>query len=118
MATRELDIDKSELFSLIDANLTDEGIMSWERVNACSNAYVILGLIATGVDPAAYGEGGSVNLVEALLRFEKDGAFSNYEDQELDLAFATPQAFSALVAYKIFLETHQSFLLFDNHFSK
>lgn len=113
MASADYDIDHNPLFELIDKNLTADGVVSWGNANASSTANSILGLIAMGIDPTseAYTTN-EVNLVEALLKYENDGAFAYILGEEHDLAFATPQAFSALVAYKVFVESEKAFNLF------
>lgn len=114
MATYNLDIDKTNLYALIDNSLTKDGISSWGNANACSTAYAILGLVASNIDPTSekYTIEGS-NLVESLLKYEENGAFKFTLDGEIDLAFSTPQAFSALVAFKIYQATKKPFLLFS-----
>lgn len=103
----EKTLDKTNLFNLITPNLTSKGVNSWGNVNACSTAYVILGLIASGIDPTSsdYTIEGT-NLIEALLGFYQEGAFKNTLDGEIDLAFATPQAILALVTYKAYYSNH------------
>lgn len=113
VATANDNIDKISLHELINTSLSNEGIVTWESANSSSTANVILGLLASGINPTSeeYTTEG-VNLIEALLKYHKDGAFANKLGEDPDLMFATPQAFSALVAYKIFTK-QQKFNLFS-----
>jgi hypothetical protein len=106
------DIDKTPLYSLIDSSLSKDGIMFWGEESASTTANVILGLIANGIDPTSptYTTDG-VNLIEALLAFETNGAFKNQLDGDVDLLFATSQGFAALVGYKLFVQ-NQKYNLF------
>ena len=87
-----------------------EGISSWGNANASSTASAILGLIAVGQNPR--GESFTVediDLVEALMTFAKETGFKYLmTDVDADLAFSTPQAFAALVSYKIYRDFHTS----------
>lgn len=87
-----------------------EGISSWGNANASSTASAILGLIAVGQNPR--GESFTVediDLVEALMTFAKETGFKYLmTDVDADLAFSTPQAFAALVGYKIYRDFHTS----------
>ena len=113
MASANSDIDKNPLYNLINTSLSKDGVVTWGEANSSSTANVILGLIANGINPTneEYTTNG-VNLVEALLLYQTDGAFKNKLNGEVDLTFATPQAFSALVAYKLFVK-NQKFNLFN-----
>jgi len=113
LATSNEDIDHAPLFNLIDPNLSKDGIISWGEANSATTANVIIGLIAMGYNPA----GDSyitedVNLLEALLTYEEEGGFVLHHGDDLDLQFSTPQAFAALVTYKVFVETGEAFNLF------
>lgn len=99
-------LDKEPLYTLITDNLTETGVNFYGNANSAATASVILGLIADGKNPASeeYSTNG-VNLVEALMGFEVDGAFKNTLDEdEVDKGFSTPQAFSAIVSYRLFKE--------------
>ena len=99
-------LDRAPLYTLINDNLTETGVNFYGSANSAATASVILGLIADGKNPISeeYTTNG-VNLVDALLGFEVDGAFKNtFEESEVDLGFSTPQAFSAIVSYKLFKE--------------
>jgi len=102
--THQKTIDILPVFeSFIISNLTEQGISSWGSANASSTATVIIGLIAQGYHPRS--EVFSVNgtdLIEALLLYYSDGAFKwQASSESLDLIFSTPQAFAALVVYKL-----------------
>lgn len=83
---------------------TNAGIESWGSANASSTASAILGLLAVGIDPRSEAfTVADVDLIEALMTFAFEGGFKyTLQDTKTDLAFSTPQAFSALVAYKIY----------------
>lgn len=106
------DINKEPLYNLINQSLSSKGVMFWGEESASTTANVILGLMANGIDPTseAYTTDG-VNLIEALLQFESNGAFKNKLDGDIDLMFATPQGFAALVGYKLF-KNKQKYNLF------
>lgn len=103
MATAHLDINRSLFLGLIEEAVTEDGIASsWSGANASSTAMAILGYLAIDEDPRTIL---SIDLVSVLLEYFVEGAAKNtLTDTEVDLLFATPQAFSALVAYKIAVE--------------
>jgi hypothetical protein len=93
----------SDAYTYLSDALSEDGIISWGNANAASTATIILGLVAQGIDPEdeAYQTNG-VGLIEALMAYEADGSFKwKLTDENPDLMFSTPQAFSALVAYKL-----------------
>ena len=87
----------------INDYLSKDGVVSWGNANASSTAAVILGLLSIGIDPRseAYTVEG-VDLIESLMQYQGQSGFKYLlADTNDDLAFSTPQAFAALVAYKI-----------------
>ncbi len=91
------------LTDYIKTTLTATGIESWGSSNSASTATVMLGLVAQGINPQgeAYLTDG-IGLVESLMLYVDGYNFKwQLESAEADLAFSTPQAFSALVAYKL-----------------
>lgn len=93
-----------DMMTFIQTQQTNQGILSWGNANAASTAAVILGLIAHGENPRdqAYTVE-DVDLIEALLLYETNAAFYwLIDDAEADMNFSTPQAFAALVAYKLY----------------
>ena len=91
------------MVTYIKDSMSKDGVVSWGNANASSTAAVILGLLAIGEDPRseAYTVDG-VDLMEALMLYQGDAGFKYLQaDTNDDLAFSTPQAFAALVAYKI-----------------
>ncbi|MBU1093723.1 MAG: DUF4430 domain-containing protein [Firmicutes bacterium] len=101
----------------IQSELTVDGVNAYGSANASSTASVIIGLVAQGINPRseAYAIEG-IDLIEALLAFEINGAFQwQLSDEQADMMFSTPQAFSALVAYKIYRDVrgNPAFNLFD-----
>jgi len=101
----------------IQSELTVDGVNAYGTANASSTAAVIIGLVAQGINPRseAYTTEG-IDLIEALLAFEIDGAYQwQSTDEQADMMFSTPQAFSALVAYKIYRDVwgNPAFNLFD-----
>lgn len=108
---------KTSYLSYIVNNITETGVSAWGNPNASSTASVILGLVAHGINPRheTY-QKNDVDLIEALLLYADEGAFKWTLDSEtLDLQFSTPQAFAALVAYKIYRDVYGNppFNLFD-----
>jgi len=114
IVSSDLSIDKAPLFSLIKDNISDNGIVSFERANACSTSYSVLGLLATGINinKEYLSENGN-NLIQNLLSYESNSLFKNYLDEDVDLEFATPQAFLALACYKVFCKTSQRVEIFS-----
>ena len=103
------DIDQrlDEMMGYLTDHQAPNGIASWGTANAASTAQAVLALIALGLNPR--GEDftvGNTDLIEALLAFENAGAFQwSSEAEAVDFAFSTPQAFAALVVYKIYRDT-------------
>ena len=80
--------------------------------NASSIAQVILGLVANGIDPTGpdYTKLDG-NLITSLLIFQTEtGSFdwAMNDEQTEDLYFSTPQAFLALVAYQVYVNTYSA----------
>ena len=97
----------NQMLDYILTTLSDTGVTSWGQANASSTAQVILGLVALGINPRGevYTTEG-MDLIEALLLYSLEGAFRYQLTQsEADMSFSTPQAFQALVAYKIYRDT-------------
>jgi len=93
----------ADSYTYIATTLSEDGVVSWGNANASSTAQLILGLVAQGINPQdeAYQTNG-VGLVQALMAYESEGTFKwMLTDESADLMFSTPQAFSALVAYKL-----------------
>jgi len=87
----------------LESMLSIDGISSWGNANSASTATVIMGLVAQGINPEdeAFSTN-DVGLIEALMSYEHNGGFKwLLTDENADLMFSTPQAFSALVAYKL-----------------
>ncbi|RJX27489.1 MAG: DUF4430 domain-containing protein [Acholeplasma sp.] len=94
----------NEMLVYIGDQLTSSGIESWGNPNASSTAAVVLGLIAQGINPRGTEYTlDNTDLIEALKLYEVDRTFKYLlADENADLAFSTPQVFSALVAYKLY----------------
>lgn len=106
-------VDKSALYELISSSITKDGISSWGTANACSTAYSILGLLASGVDiDKEYLDEEGHTLVENLLAFEENGKFSWELGGVIDEDFSTSQGFLALVAYKLYKENNNKVEIF------
>ena len=78
---------------------------AWSVANAAIIANVLLTLVAYDMDPcAAPFTTGNQSMVEKLLSYSNsDGSFQYaFGDEDPDLAFTTPLAFTALVAYQQF----------------
>lgn len=87
----------------IKTTLTSTGVESWGSANSSSTATVILGLVAQGINPQdeAYQIDG-LGLIDMLMMYQTDHIFKwTLDSTEVDLVFSTPQAFAALVAYKL-----------------
>jgi hypothetical protein len=98
----------NDMYVYIQDNQTSEGIDGWGGPNSASTASVIIGLVAQGVNPRseAYTVDG-VDLIESLLGFELNGAYKlQLSSEQADMAFSTPQAFTALVAYKLYRDVY------------
>ncbi len=106
-----------DMVAYIQTMLTETGVESWGNANSSSTATVILGLVAQGINPRGETyQTNDVDLIEALLGYEIDGAYKwQLADDQADMAFSTPQVFSALVAYKIYRDIYgnPAFNLFD-----
>lgn len=92
------------MINYIQTMLTADGIEAYGNPNASSTAAVILGLVSQGINPRgeAYTTEG-IDLIEALMNYEINSAYKwLLTDEQADMAFSTPQVFSALVAYKIY----------------
>lgn len=103
-----VDLQVEAMITYIKENLSEDGITSWGSANSASTAAVIFGLIAHAIDPRGedYQTGG-VDLIEALITYEVDGAYKWTLDSETtDMVFSTPQVFSALVAYKVYRDVY------------
>lgn len=92
-----------EFMDVILDSLSVEGVMSWGNANASSTATVIIGLLAHGYQPRAeMFQTDGVDLIEALIEYYSEGVFKwQLNSDLLDTSFSTPQAFAALVVYKI-----------------
>jgi hypothetical protein len=104
-----VDVDKVSSYILeklgyIKENLTVDGIESWGNANSATTATVLIALASLGLDPRSEEfTTDEKDLVEAILSYEIDGAYKYLlTDTEANLSFSTPQAFAALVAYKIY----------------
>jgi len=96
-----------DMLTYIASNISDEGMVAYGNANASSTAQVILGFVSQGLNPRgeAYTIEG-VDLIEALKTFQIDEAFKyTLANNDADLAFSTPQAFAALVMYKIYRDS-------------
>lgn len=75
--------------------------------SACTDAFVIIGLVSAGIDPTedarfVKGEGEDAkNLLDGLLSFSVEGGFSGWDGQ-LDMDWSTEQGFRALAALSAF----------------
>lgn len=100
----------ADMITYILENISSEGMLAYGNPNASSTAQVILGLVAQGLDPRGedYTVEG-VDLIAALKTFQLETAFKyTLASEDADLAFSTPQAFAALVMYKIYRDTFQN----------
>jgi len=80
--------------------------------NAATISQVILGLIANNINPTGPNYTKTENnLITRLLQYQTvTGSFDYILDDEVseDLAFSTPQAFLALVAYQTYVNTYEA----------
>ena len=92
------------LVDYLKTNVSAGGYLDYlASPSAASTAQGVLGLVSVGLNPSNI-EG--INVIEALMAFKKDGGFSNKLDGNVDMLFATPQVYSALMAYKVFNDTY------------
>ena len=78
--------------------------------SACTDAFVIIGLAASGID-ADKDERflkGENSLLDGLMSFKTEGGFAGW-DGNLDIDWSTEQGFRALVAYAGFEENGEEF---------
>ncbi len=96
-----------DLLDTLLMDLTEQGMSSWGAANAASTANAIIGLVAQGIDPRSDAwTAEDTDLIEALLTYAKNDAFIWKTGETLpDMMFSTPQAFAALVVYKVFRDT-------------
>src|SRR5699024_5567738 len=79
--------------------------------SSATAAQVIIGLVSVGIEPTSTDfTKEDANLLEFMLQYKtEDGLYKNLiEDEQPDLAFATPQAFLALAYYKNFIGSDES----------
>ncbi|MFA5492935.1 MAG: hypothetical protein WC245_08355 [Bacteroidales bacterium] len=107
-----------DLKALILGYLSKDGVISWGNANSATTATVIIGLVAIGENPRSeVYTVEDIDLIEALLSYENEGGFKwMHADEDLDLMFSTPQAFTALTLYQLFRKGQKPIYLYD--FSK
>lgn len=104
-----------ELKALIISFLSPEGVISWGNANSSTTATVIIGLVSIGENPRdeQYAVE-DIDLIEALMTYEQNGAFKwMLADEEVDMMFSTPQAFTALALYQLYRKDQQPIYLYD-----
>ena len=83
----------------------------WGGINCASTAQLIMTLVALNLNPRDYLD---LDIVKALLGYEKDGSFLYTADAiEPDLSFSTPQAYAALIAYKMYRDLNTAINIYD-----
>ena len=100
----------NELFEKMISGLSAAQLENGSFGSACTDAFVIIGLSAAGID-AEYDERfrkGENSLLDGLMSFRTEGGFAGY-DGSLDLDWSTEQGFRALIAYKGFEENDGAF---------
>ena len=111
--------DRSEYDDTVDALMTaqvekisaDGFNDEWSGNNASSTAQAILAMVASGVDPTDFN---NINLVDALLKYEVNGAFKHTLDaKDADYNFDTPDAIAALLMYKAFKDSNTGISIYD-----
>lgn len=104
-----------ELKILIISYLSKEGVISWGNANSATTATVIIGLIAIGENPRDESYTiEDIDLIEALMTYESEGGFKwMHADEDLDLMFSTPQAFTALALYQMYRKEQKPIYLYD-----
>ena len=103
-----------DLKDLIVSYLSKDGVISWGNPNSSTTATVIIGLLSIGENPRdeAYTVE-DVDLIEALLLYESNGAFKWMMNDEIDLMFSTPQGFTALALYQVYRKEGKPIYLYD-----
>ncbi|HPX71602.1 MAG TPA: hypothetical protein PLP51_00225 [Acholeplasmataceae bacterium] len=103
--TKYDNVDKSNLQTLLDDATTVDGVLGWDgKYSASSTAMALIANTSNGKMVSFSGES---NLADALVKFydaEQKGFKSNLEAEEIDVTFATPQAFAALSLYLLMLK--------------
>ncbi|MFA5693112.1 MAG: hypothetical protein WC907_05790 [Acholeplasmataceae bacterium] len=99
---------KDDMVTYLKDNQNEDGFISYEIANASSTAQGILGLLAIGLNPRDEEfVKNDYDLVESLMKYYSDGGFKyKLSDENIDLMFSTPQAFSALAMYKIYRDQY------------
>lgn len=103
------DVKKDGLYEVIESKVTEDGVKSWDdNPGSSSTAMVIIAYTSNKV-PLVYDNG--TNLLHSLLSFydSQNHAFkANATADNVDLMFATPQAFAALSIYLASLKTKEA----------
>lgn len=91
---------------MLDALSQNQGV-NGSYGSACTDAFVIIGLVSAGIDPTedvrfVKGEGDEAkNLLDGLLSYSVEGGFSGWDGQ-LDMDWSTEQGFRALATLSAF----------------
>ena len=100
----------NELWSKMVSALSAAQFESGSFGSACTDAFVIIGLSAAGIDAGSDERfmKGENSLVDGLMSFKTEGGFVGW-DGNLDIDWSTEQGFRALIAYKGFEEKNGAF---------
>ena len=95
----------NELYNKMLGALSAAQLETGSYGSACTDAFVIIGLCAAGIDPASDVRfvKGENSLLDGLMSHETDGGFKGYTG-DLDLEWSTEQGLRALIAYEGFKE--------------
>ena len=99
-----------ELCDKMISALSEAQLESGSFGSACTDAFVIIGLSAAGIDAGSDERfmKGENSLVDGLMSFKTEGGFAGW-DGNLDIDWSTEQGFRALIAYKGFEENNGAF---------
>jgi hypothetical protein len=105
--------DKTNLYNVITNNKTKDGILGWD--GKASSSSTAMALIAYTSNDKTLNLDESTTLTQGLIKFydaTAKGFKANLDSTEIDLPFATPQAFAALALYLVHLSVNKTVNLY------
>jgi len=105
--------DKTNLYNVITTNKTKDGILGWD--GKASSSSTAMALIAYTSNGKTLNLDESTTLTQGLIKFydaTAKGFKTNLDSTEIDLPFATPQAFAALALYLVHLRVNKTVNLY------
>lgn len=105
--------DKTNLYNVITTNKTKDGILGWD--GKASSSSTAMALIAYTSNGKTLNLDESTTLTQGLIKFydaTAKGFKTNLDSTEIDIPFATPQAFAALALYLVHLRVNKTVNLY------